>query len=49
MSLRYSALCATAFDAADAVKSEITKGFKFLKIKLAEFFKIISNLTVSKI
>jgi len=38
-----------AFDAVDAVKSKITKGFKFLKLKLAEFLKIITNLTVSKI
>jgi len=42
------ALCATAFDAVDAVESEIPKGFTFLKLKLAEFLKSITNLTYER-
>jgi len=41
MSFRYSWLCGAAFDAVDAVKLEIPKGFKFWKFKSTEFLKNI--------
>jgi len=41
MLFRYSQLCGTAFDAVDAVKSEIQNGFKFWKLKSTEFLKNI--------
>ena len=40
MSFRYSRLCGTASDTVDAVK---------LKIRMAEYLKIIIKLTISKI
>jgi len=43
MSFRYSLLCGTAFDAVDAVKLEIPKGFKFWKFKSTEFLENIIN------
>jgi hypothetical protein len=47
MSFRYSRLCGTAFDAVDAVKLEIPKGFKFWKFKSTEFLKkMILNLFI---
>jgi len=49
MLFRYSCLCGTASDAVDAVKLEIPKGFKFLKLKMAEYLKNIIKLTISKI
>ena len=49
MSYRYSLLCGTAFDAVDAVKSEIPQGFIFSKVKLAEFLVIIFNFVILKI
>lgn len=37
MLFRYSLLCGTAFDAVDAVKSEIPEGSTFLASEQAEF------------
>jgi len=49
MLFRYSRLCGTASDAVDAVKLEILKGFKLLKLKMTEYLKNIIKLTISKI
>jgi len=43
MMTRYSELCGTSSDAVDAVKLEIPKGFKFLKPKMINTFKIIEK------
>jgi len=49
MLFRYSGLCGTASDAADAVKLEIPQGLKLLKFKMSEYLKNIIKLTISKI
>ena len=41
MAFRYSLICGTTFDAVDAVKLEIPKGFKFWEFKSTEFLKNI--------
>jgi hypothetical protein len=46
---RYSRLCGTASDEVDAVKLEIPKGFKLLKLKMSEYLKNVVKLTISKI
>jgi len=49
MPFRYSQLCGTASDTVDAVKLEIPEGFKFLKLKMAEYLINIIELTILKI
>ncbi len=49
MLFRYSRLCGTAFDAVDAVKLGIPKGFKLLKFKMSEYLKNIVKLNNLKI
>jgi hypothetical protein len=49
MSFRYSRLCGTASDTADAVKLEIPSGFKRLEFRMAEYLKNIIKSTISKI
>jgi hypothetical protein len=41
--------CGMASDAVGAVKLEIPWGFKLLKFKTAEYFRIIFTLTILKI
>jgi len=49
MSFRYSRLCGTASDAADAVKLEIPQGFKLLKFEMPEYLNNFVKITISKI
>jgi len=49
MLFRYSRLCGTAPYAVDAVKLEIPKSFKYLKLRMAQYLKKIIKLTISKI
>jgi hypothetical protein len=48
MSFRYSFLCGMASDTIDAVKLEIPQGFKFLKFRMPESYKILLNKPFQK-
>ena len=48
MSFRYSFLCGMASDTIDTAKLEIPQGFKFLKLRMPESFKILLNKPFQK-